>query len=121
MKIKWFIHEGVAADGKVDGGGSVCVDGDVRQGPPQWLSKIYPRTDDGVVAGFIAHFDSREEFESMSLELIEQTAMRLRTAFFSFGDPWKNAWLNKLAAAGHKCRMPRGFFKGRKPVFVGAK
>lgn len=93
MNIEWFAHYGVAANGEVASGGAVCVDGDFRQSPPnggcglpgcncsegQWISKIYPRTADGVVAGFVAHFDNRKEFENLSFELIEQAAMRLRT------------------------------------------
>lgn len=92
MDIEWFVHEGVAPDGKVASGGAVCVDGDLRQSPPNggcglpgcnfsqghWISKIYPRTEDGVVAGFQARFHSREEFEGMSFEDIEQAAMQLR-------------------------------------------
>lgn len=92
MKIEWFATEGVDADGHVAAGGHVCVDGAVRKSPPEggcgmagcncsagyWISRIYPRTPDGIVAGFQAHFATRADLESVSLEDVERTAALCR-------------------------------------------
>lgn len=32
---------------------------------------------------------------------------------------FKQAWTMKLMRSGNRCQLPRGFVKGRKPVFVG--
>lgn len=92
MEIKWFVHKGVDPQGKVASGGQVCVNGDFRQSPPEggcgipscdcsarhWISKIFPRTEDGIVAGFTAKFASRKELEDISLDELEQAAMKQR-------------------------------------------
>lgn len=88
MKITHFSTTGVAPDGLVEGGGSVNVDGGTRYSaleggcgmgrcncsPGHWLSVINPRTPDGVVSGYTAHFDSRAELEAADLDDIERQA-----------------------------------------------
>lgn len=32
---------------------------------------------------------------------------------------FKQAWTMKLMRSGHRCRLPRGFIKSKKPIFVG--
>lgn len=88
MHITHFSTTGVAPDGRVDGGGAVNVEGSTRYSAPEggcgsrgcncspghWLSVIEPRTPDGVVAGYTAHFDSRAELEAADLEDIDRIA-----------------------------------------------
>lgn len=92
MEIKWFAHNDVDPQGGGAAGGQICVNGDLRQSPPEggcgipgcncsaghWISKIYPRTEDGIVAGFTAKFSTREELEGINLEELEQVAMKKR-------------------------------------------
>jgi len=91
MKIAHFIHTGVLPDGRVPTGGSVETKGRVAQSVPEggcgnegcqcspghWISKVHPRTEDGVVFGYKVHFDTRQELEAADMEQIEQEARKL--------------------------------------------
>jgi hypothetical protein len=90
MKITHFSHTGVAPDGTLAAGGAVEVIGGVRYSAPEggcgmpgchcspghWLSITCPRTEDGVVSGYTAHFDSRRELENVDRAEIEQQAQQ---------------------------------------------
>jgi len=91
MKITHFVHTGVREDGSLPTGGAVEVKGRViesarrggcgRKGcdcsPGQWISIVHPRTEDGVVVGYTAYFDSRKELEGADMEKIEQAVRKL--------------------------------------------
>lgn len=91
MKITHFVHTDVSPDGLVPTGGAVVVDGRVGYSAPDggcgsegcncspghWFSKVHPRTPDGVVFGYTAHFSSREEMLSADQDLIDQEARNL--------------------------------------------
>lgn len=89
MDIEYFAVTGVGPDGLVQGGGAVAIDGGVRRSAPQggcgapgcacspghWISVIQPRSEDGVVAGYTAHFSSREELDAADLDDIKRQAV----------------------------------------------
>jgi hypothetical protein len=91
MKITHFTHTGVLPDGRVPTGGAVEVNGRVLQSeatggcgskgcrcsPGHWISVVHPRTEDGVVFGYTARFDSRTELEAANLDDIEREARLL--------------------------------------------
>lgn len=91
MKIKHFVHHGVAPDGSVSSGGALEVNGrviesDVNGGcgsedctcsPGHWIATVLPRTDDGIVFGYTAYFDNREELEAADPAEIEREARKL--------------------------------------------
>jgi len=45
--------------------------------PGHWISRVHLRTEDGVVFGYTAHFDSRQELEAADLDEIERQARTL--------------------------------------------
>lgn len=91
MEIAWFAHctndDGVAEDGSVlplfgsrlmshpEGG---CGDPGCNCSPGHWIVKNYPRTADGIVAGFHAKFDSRDLLERAEWRQIESAALAAR-------------------------------------------
>jgi hypothetical protein len=91
MKITHFVHTGVLANGQLAAGGAVEVKGRVAESAPDggcgdegcpcspghWISKVHPRTDDGVVFGYTAHFESRQELDAADLDEIERQARKL--------------------------------------------
>jgi len=91
MKISHFTHTGVSPDGLVPSGGSVEVNGRVIQSdinggcgsegcpcsPGHWISVVRPRTEDGIVFGYTARFDSRQELEAADLDEVEREARKL--------------------------------------------
>lgn len=91
MKIKHFVHTGVSPDGLVPSGGAVEVNGrviesDIKGGcgskgcpcsPGHWIATVLPRTEDGVVFGYTAYFDSRQELEAADRGEIEREARKL--------------------------------------------
>ena len=91
MKISHFVHVGVLPDGRVPTGGAVEVNGRASESAPEggcgaegwqcspghWISRVHPRTEDGVVFGYTAHFDSQQELEAANLDEIERQARTL--------------------------------------------
>lgn len=92
IKFRWFVHTGVDPDGNVEEGGNVRVDGAYFQSPPEggcgspgctcspghWVTKIFPRTSEGIVAGYTAHFRDRAELERSSREALDEMAEKAR-------------------------------------------
>lgn len=90
MKIVHFVHTGVSPTGDLPGGGNVEIAGRVQQSAESggcgnegcacsaghWLSKVHPRTEDGVVFGYTAYFNSRDELLTADLALIEAEARK---------------------------------------------
>ena len=90
VEIKWFEIAGVAPDGRVEAGGAVHVDGRyIRSAvdggcgnpgcacsPGHWLTKTFPRTENGTVVGYTARFPSREALEQSSYEELDELAAK---------------------------------------------
>lgn len=75
--------------------------------------------------------DVGQSYENLSKQFEGGSLLRLHPGWFekaiyeTSAKPrgcFKQAWTMRLLRSGSRCRLPRGFFKGRKaPVFVGAK
>lgn len=88
MKISYFVHSNVAADGRLPGGGSVVTKGALVESAPDggcgldgcncspghWIAYALPITPGGVVFGFRAIFESRAELEAADIGDIERQA-----------------------------------------------
>ena len=92
IQVNWFETCGVAPDGSVEGGASVRVDGAVFESSPEggcgspgcscspghWITKLFPRTSEGVVAGYTAHFQNRADLENIGRAELEELAAKAR-------------------------------------------
>jgi hypothetical protein len=83
-------YDNVPADGMIDEGAFVPVDGSTVISPPDggcgtprcgyfgghFVQRLFPREEAGTVYGYIVEFDSREELESTSAEKIARAARK---------------------------------------------
>jgi hypothetical protein len=89
IRVGIIRYEDVPADGVIDEGALVPVDGSTIISSPDggcgmprctcftghFVQRLFPRDAAGTVFGYIVEFDSREELESTSAELLAQKAM----------------------------------------------
>ncbi|MFK4448973.1 hypothetical protein ABH944_009024 [Caballeronia udeis] len=90
MRFETIQYDNVPEDGQIDAGAVVPVDGKSWLSPPDggcgippcpcfcghFFMRLFPRDDQGVVFGYIAEFDTREELEDISGRWLASTSRR---------------------------------------------